>query len=415
MQRKIFSTAVLLLAAACFLSACGFMGKAGAARKRTLTFWHWDAGHQEFYETLAKNYAGEHEGLNIEICVVPYETYTEEWLREAKAGRTADVFAIPPEELDRFMESGRLAYLSYKDIFPGDEKPELLVNSLMKEKAKAVHAAGSMPLIFYNKDIYEQNRLEVPETLSDFVVNCKILEQASVTPLGMSLSEEGLLEAFDLADGLLANGIPLEDTGKTEQDFSKRLKENTGYDKLLGLAMEVSVDKELCADGSQELMRSFAQERYAMIPGTTEDLPFLKECMSSRFDWFVLPDEDYTKAGLWKPELMFGAAKKGKVLKDAKGFLSYMMSAQSQQQLAEDLGKIPMVRGLEPREEDIKRAYDWLSGRTQVYLSCFRTLPQEEKMLCKERLDLVLSGKVTEPEEFLNEWFAGLEEQQGKK
>lgn len=414
MQKKVFKTAVFLLAAACFLTACkknGYLFKNDSVRDYTLTFWHWDTGHQEFYEKIASDYAREHDGVKIQISVVPYETYTEEWLKAEEKGQTADIFAIPPESLDQLISSGKLEALTYADLFPADYVEDVLVSLPGKEKIFALPAAGSLPVIFYNKDIYEQNQLVVPETLSDFVTNCAILKQTSYQPFSMSLSEEGLFNAFDFAAVVLANGMSMEDMEEDKHDFEKLLDRNTGYYDLLGIAMELSLDKNSCVKGHQALLENFVQGKCAMISGTTEDIVPLKEQMSSSVDWFMLPGADYTRAGVWKANHMFGVAKKGKAVVEAKHFLSYFLSKKNQLAFSEEFGMLPAVRGFRPDDKEIRRAYDLLSGKKEVYISFFQTMSQEERTLCASELDLIFSGKVTDPEGFLAEWIEKLKEQ----
>ncbi len=414
MQKKFSVIAVFLFTAACFLVACnenGFMFKKSPVEDNTLTFWHWDAWHQEFYKKIATDYTREHEGVKIKINVVPYETYTQEWLKAVENGQTADVFAIPPESLDQFVNSGTLEALTYADLFPEDHKDKLLLNETEEDTVYALPAAGSLPVIFYNKDIYEQNYLVVPETLSDFVTNCVILKQSSFQPFAMSLSEEGLFNAFDFATVILANGKSLGNEKEEKQDFKKMLDKNTGYYDLLGIAMELSLDKELCVKGHQNLLEDFAQNKYAMICGTTEDVAVLKELMPSSFDWFMLPGKDDTKAGVWKANHMFGAAKKGKTVEEAKRFLSYLLTEENQLAFSKEFGMLPSVRGLKPEDIEVRQAYDLLSGKKEVYDSFFQTMSQNERKICEEELDLIFSGKVSDPEGFLAEWMNKLQEQ----
>jgi ABC-type glycerol-3-phosphate transport system substrate-binding protein len=414
MQKKFSFVAVFVLAAVCFLVACnknGFISKKSPVENYTLTFWHWDNWHQEFYKNIAADYAREHEGVKIKINIVPYETYTQEWLKAVENGQTADVFAIPPESLDQFVNSGTLEALTYADLFPEDHKDKLLLNEWKDDKVFALPGTGSVPVIFYNKDIYEQNHLVVPETLSDFVTNCILLKQSSFQPFAMSLSEEGLFNDFDFASVILANGKSGGDEKEEIQDFKKVLDNNTGYYDLLGIAMELSLDKNLCVKGHQNLLEDFAQNKYAMICGTTEDVAALKELMSSSFDWFMLPGKDYTKAGVWKANHMFGAAKNGKTAEEAKRFLSYLLTEENQLAFSKEFGMLPSVRGLKPEDKEIRQAYDLLSGKKEVYDSFFQTMSQKERKICAEELDLIFSGKVTDPEGFLAAWMKKLQEQ----
>lgn len=417
MQKRVFLIAVFLLAAAGLLTACkesGFIIKKDPARDCTLTFWHWDTWHQEFYKKIAADYERDHDGVKIKIKIVPYKTYTQEWLKAVENEKTADVFAIPPESLDQFVNSGTLEALTYTDLFPEDNKDRLLINRPEEEKVYAIPVDGSLPVIFYNKDIYDQNQLVVPETLSDFVTNCAILKQSSCQPFAMSLSEEGVYDAFDFAAVVLANGTSIGDGQEEIQDLKKMLDKNTGYYDLLGIAMELSLNKELCVKGHQDLLENFAQGKYAMICGSTEDTAVIKERMSSSFDWFMLPGEDYTKAGVWKANHMFGVSQKGKAAGEAKQFLSYLLTEENQLAFSKEFGMIPSVRGLKPEDKGIRQAYDLLSGKKEVYHSFFQTMSQKERTLCSEELDLIFSGKVTEPEAFLAEWIKKLQDQPEK-
>jgi raffinose/stachyose/melibiose transport system substrate-binding protein len=412
MQKKFFLVAVFLIAAAFILTACkksGFILKKDPARECTLTFWHWDTGHEEFYEKIASEYAKEHDGVKINIRLVPYETYTEEWFKAAEEGETADVFAIPPESLAEFIDSKKLEALTYADLIPAGMEEEFLINRPGKEKTYALPAAGSLPVIFYNKDIYEQNQLVIPETLSDFVTNCVILKQSSCQPFAMSLTEEGLFDTFDFTAGILANGKSLNGKKSEKQDFKKLLDKNTGYYDLLGVAMELSLDKENCVKGHQALLENFAQNKYAMICGTTEDIDVLNERMSSSFGWFALPGEDYTKAGVWKANHMYGAAKKGRSVKEAKKFLSYFLTQKNQLAFSSEFGMLPAVRGIKPDDKEIMQAYQLLSEKNEVYFPFFQTMSQEDRTLCAKNLDLIFSGEVTDPEGFLTEWIKKLE------
>jgi hypothetical protein len=46
-----------------------------------------------------------------------------------------------------------------------------------------------------------------------------------------------------------------------------------------------------------------------------------------------------------------------------------------------------------------------------VYDSFFQTMSQKERNICAEELDLIFSGKVTDPEGFLAEWIKKLKDQ----
>lgn len=402
MQKKAFSAAVFLLAAICSLTACNKNGSIlikNQVKECTLTFWNWDNGHEDFYEKIVSDYEEENKGVTINIRLVPYETYTQEWLKAASEGDTADVFAIPPESLNEFINSRKLEALTYADLIPAGSEGE---------KTYALPAAGSIPVIFYNKEIYEQNQLVVPETLSDFVTNCAVLKQSSCQPFAMSLTEDGVFDSFDFAAGILANGKSLKGKESEKQDFKKLLGKNTGYYDLLGIAMELSLDKELCVKGHQALLENFAQKKYAMICGTTEDTAWLNNSMSSSYGWFLLPGEDYTNAGVWKANHMFGAAKKGKSVKEAKKFLSYLLTQKNQLAFSSEFGMLPAVRGLKPDDKEIRQAYELVSGKKEVYYPFYHAMSQDEKTICAEKLDMIFSGKVTDPEGFLSDWIREL-------
>lgn len=416
-MKKIFVTAAVIIAAAAILTACRESSvslNGGETKTETLTFWHFDSEHKEFYEKLALDYEKKHKGVKVEIQVIPRESYADEWLKASEDGRTPEVFAIPPESLNLFRDSGKLAALSYEKLVTEVSGQEPLITSGIDKTFLALPVAGSLPVIFYNRDIYEKNQLKEPETRSDFVVNCAILKQSGTVPLGLSLSETGNLEVLDLTAWALSNGDRVSGGKNINGDFKKLLSGTTGYYDLYGLAMELSVDKKECAKGHQALLKEFSKGSYAMIPGTTEDIALLKETMTSPFDWFLLPGEDYTKAGVWSGEILFGASKKGKGLKSAKDFLAGFMGQENQKAFSGEFNRIPAIRGLKLENKDVSKAYDLLSNKKEVYLSCVQTMTEREKEVCEKELDQLFSGNAVEPEEFLNDWLKQLKNSKRK-
>lgn len=409
MHKRFVSLALCMLLLAFVLTGCGNSGNTDKAR--TLVFSHADVANQEVYKTLADQYMQEHTGLTIEVQAIAPDNYTETWLKSVSDKKLADVFAVPAgEDFEKFVETDKLLDLSKSSILPEAYDSTLAQIGSRDGHIWAIPVTGSMPVVFFNKAYYEQSQLFYPQTISDFIVNCSILQQVGILPFAMSKDDNGRYDTADLVEGILANGprdTPLLTSAKF---FEKNVELDSGFIDMVGLTYELTIagmlnTKDNSAQGHQALLEQFANGAYAMIPGDTQDIKTLREVNSDfSFGFFAMPGSSGSINGVFKADMMLGISKSSKVSADAEGFINYLLSASSQELLCNKTLSIPVLYNVTPADLDLANAQKMLMISETKNISLFQRLSKTNSSICIEKLDLAFSGSADDLDVFMQDW-----------
>lgn len=393
------------------LTGCGipFLSKRITENERSLVFSHWDVENQQVYEALAREYTKEHQGLTIEVRAIPPEKYTDTWLQGVLDKTIADVFAVPADEdFEVFIDSGKL--LDLGKVLPDDYNRSILPIGTRDGHVRAVPVTGSVPVVFYNKIFFQKCGLVLPQTISDFVVNCSILQQHGITPFAMSKDENGFLDTADFVEGILANGPCDTSLMSKGEFFDKNTELDSGFYDAVGLAFELTmsdllVKKEESAPGHQMLLEQFVNGACAMFPGNSNDIRKLRE-LDGNFDFgfFAMPGSNSSYAGVFKADMMLGISKKSKVVSDAKGFVNYLLSAAGQKLFCNGVSRIPVTNHAVVSDPDLAAAQALLGTADGMYPSLFQRISDDKRAICVEKLDLAFSGTYGVLEDYLLDW-----------
>lgn len=391
-------------------SGCSILNR-NTEKERTMVFSHWDVENQEVYKALAGEYMREHPGLTIEVQVVAPQEYADAWLRSVSDKNMADVFAVPVDDgFEDFIDSGKLADLNDCNVLPDDYNSCLLQIGSRDGHIWAVPVTGSVPVVFYNNSFFEKCGLVIPETISDFVVNCLILQQNDITPFAMSRDKNGLLDTADFVEGILANGpcdTSLESDGVF---FDKNAELDSGFYDVAGLSFELimsdlMVKKKESVLGHQALLEQFIDGGFAMFSGSSNDIPKLRQ-LDGNFDFgfFAMPGSTNSYTGICKADMMLGISKKSKVAPDAEGFVNYLLSAKGQKILCNKAGRIPVTNHVTISDPDLAAAQAVLDTADGMYPSLFQRISNDKRAICVEKLDLVFSGSCGVLEDYMLDW-----------
>ncbi|SHI18904.1 ABC-type glycerol-3-phosphate transport system, substrate-binding protein [Sporobacter termitidis DSM 10068] len=418
MLKRRAGLALCLLLPAFILSGCSsipFLSGGNTTKERTLVFSHWDTENQEVYKALAEAYAEEHTGLTIEVQAVAPEGYADTYLKSVSDQKAPDVLAVPADDqFQRFVSSGKLMDLTKSKLLPEDYDSALAQIGSRDGHIWAVPATGSIPVVFFNKACYTQNKLVSPLTVSDFIVNCSILQQNGVTPFAMSTDGSGQYDTADFAEGILANGLrdtPLLSNGKF---FDSNTELDSGFMDTAGLASALTASgliaaKENSAQGHQALLEQFTKGAYAMIPGTTDDIKTLRALDGSfGFGFFPMPGSGTSAAGVFKADMMLGISKGTKLKSDAEGFISYLLSPSSQALICDKALSIPASNDVKLSDDDLAGAQALLNVSGEKRPSLFQRITSTEKSICLKKLDLAYSGPTDDLDGFMQDWASKL-------
>ncbi|GEM_PF-2201356 len=413
----------LLLCALLLMNGCGaanLFGSRGSS-PRTLRFMHPDPEHQGVYEQLAQKYSKLHEGLTVKVLCAARDRYAADWLAAQKGDSPADLFAVlPGEGFAAFSESGILSKLKTDELLPEGYDKNLLQFGSDGKNTLAVPVTGSVPLIFYNAALYEKYGLIEPATISDFIVNCQLLKNGGSKPFAMAV-KDGRWDMLDFSEGVIANGPRNSKlvSGGVLTDGKSGL-DGEFYD-LWGAAFSLVTsdalpEKSGAPSGHDQLIKQFAQGKYAMACGDSSDVSTLTQQMGAgKFGFFSMPGTDTAYGGVWKANLMLGISKKSKLKDDAEGFLSYLLSRDSQAALCDETSSVPAVQGVSLSARNASRLQKMLHSSGGYSLSVFQRIPDPERKVCVKYLDSFWSLQPYDIDGSISRFQQELEKSTGKK
>lgn len=192
------------IAIACILILAGCMGSGDSAgskkgeksddSKTSLSIWHNFAGDDLRARTVREMIA-QFEKNNPEIEIdeqaIPVDGYRQRISTVAAADELPDIFLTYAGSFtDEFQKSGLIQPIT--SLF--DENPEWKESFLEGaldpynydgELYSAPVAMSATSFLYYNKEIFKKNNLEVPETWDEFIEAIDIFNEQGITPLAM--------------------------------------------------------------------------------------------------------------------------------------------------------------------------------------------------------------------------------------
>ncbi|MEF3329733.1 extracellular solute-binding protein [Oceanobacillus oncorhynchi] len=197
MMKKMLSVALILLL---FLAGCGGSGEniessgSSDSDKIKLSIWHNFAGDDfraaEVREMIEK-FEEEHPNIQIDEQAIPVDGYRQRVSTVAAADELPDVFLTYAGSFTDELQKSDLV----QPITPlFEENPEwkdsFLEGALDPydydgELYSAPVAMSSTSFLYYNKELFEENNLEVPETWDEFIETIDFFNEQGITPLAM--------------------------------------------------------------------------------------------------------------------------------------------------------------------------------------------------------------------------------------
>jgi raffinose/stachyose/melibiose transport system substrate-binding protein len=151
-----------------------------------ITLWSWRQEDRAAYEQFIDTFEQANPDINVTFEAFPPENY-QTIVSTALAGGTGpDVIQVRAYgNLETIAKPGYLLPLDAETVPELADLPEpaLKAESVRDDgKIYAVPFASQTMLVIYNKDIFEENGLEEPETWDDLVALCEKMVEAGITP-----------------------------------------------------------------------------------------------------------------------------------------------------------------------------------------------------------------------------------------
>jgi len=222
-----------------------------AAQKTELTFWTWRPEDTEKYEKLLASFEKQNPGITVKISAFKNTEYNTILSAALSGGSGPDVFQSRAYGgLETFAQSGYMESLeSWVPELKNFNKETLRGSRSIKDgKIYGVPFATQTLFVFYNKKIYQELNLKVPETWDEFLANCAAAKKVGYQGIANGGKEGWTLEvmmgsicpnfygANDFYDPLIAGKTTFQDPRYV--GAIAKLKELTPYmpDMYMGVS-----------------------------------------------------------------------------------------------------------------------------------------------------------------------------------
>jgi ABC-type glycerol-3-phosphate transport system substrate-binding protein len=185
MMKKTKAILAILLAGALttsMLSACGTSGNDTSdgdnGGKTTVTFWKAPHSDDEakLWQPVFDKFAEEHPEINLEFLVTPWDTWNEQYSAAFAGGNPPDV-SYMTEGFPNFVEAGQLEDLTpyITDELKNKYSQDLWDSGYYKDTMARVPFLCLTSVVFYNKDLFEAENIEIPENWDELLDAAKKL------------------------------------------------------------------------------------------------------------------------------------------------------------------------------------------------------------------------------------------------
>ncbi|HWO78402.1 MAG TPA: extracellular solute-binding protein [Bacillus sp. (in: firmicutes)] len=345
------------------LSGCSGGGNEEAKNRngdKTITFMHlWPEGsskdHYEIVNKIVEQFESENEGINVELEILGNEQYKEKLKVLSSSKKLPDVgmtwaagFLTPYVEGNLFAPLNDLLEDGLQDQFVSGTTEAYAIDGNTYGLPLELNIAP----IFYNKAIFDEYGLEVPETYEDFKNVIQTLKDNNVVPIALGNKDRwtGSLWYMYLADRIggaetLTNAI--NRTGSFEDPA------------LIKAAEEIQnlVDMGAFAEGynalsDQEAKSLFMNGQAAMyligswdLPNYTTNTDVPQEFRDSVgfFNFPTVEGNGDLNSWVGGPGVGLFVSENSKVKEEAKKFVKYFVEQWGQQAVT-DAGVIPATK-----------------------------------------------------------------------
>lgn len=209
-MRKVMKKLIALTCAAgLVLSVAGCGKKEGEQvtsnqgdKKETLKLWHIFGGdtdpNKEIIDRITKE-AEEKFNVTIEVDTAENDSYKTKIKAAIAANETPDIFYTWGHGfLKPFVEAKKV--LPLEEYLTEDYKSHLSTNTLsgfqFEGQTYGLTTDESIACLFYNKEMFEQYGLEIPDTYEDFLEVCQAFKEKGVTPLTVGGKESWTIAMY---------------------------------------------------------------------------------------------------------------------------------------------------------------------------------------------------------------------------
>lgn len=364
-----------------------------------LSFWSWRQEDRAVYEDLIAKFEAANPGITVKFQPYEASSYATILSTALSAGNAPDLMMVRAYgAFETVAAGGYLAPLTVEDVPGLADLPEaaLTAQTLRADgQVYGVPFASQTMLVIYNKDIYDQLGLSIPQTWEEFMANAK-----AVTDAGMFGFANGTATAWQNETIVSALGSStigrdfFDDVQKGEADFTdprfvaglKAVQEASQYFPKGFIGLDYASSQQLFASGMA-----------AMFAGGSFELAnFRSQNPDINLGVFAAPGpnaEDEKLVGRFF-DGGYAANADSANLDAAKKFLSFTATQEFGQEFANRLGNITPIPGV-TLENPLLQAVAELNEHSAPYimLTNFRYEEPSGSVLLQAQVQKMLAGE----------------------
>lgn len=163
--------------------------------KITLTFLNKypEEPYAQFFKDAVAEFEKENQNIEIKMENVSDEAIKDKLAVIASGGDMPDIYmSWTGERVKRFARGGKALdltpYLEEDKTWKDSFMPAFLNNSTIDGKTYAIPYRSGIMYMLYNKKVFEEKQLEIPDTWDQFLTVCERLKETGVTPIAFGNS-----------------------------------------------------------------------------------------------------------------------------------------------------------------------------------------------------------------------------------
>lgn len=304
------------------------------------------------YDTLIEKFEEENPDIEIEQVNVPDPTTVLQ--TRMSTGDMPDIlshWATDPV-FKEMVNNDMLVDLTDQD-FMKNVKPDMLDGVEYDGKAYCLPISTNAAGIFYNKDIFDQNGLEVPTTYEELIADCQKLKDAGIVPFAFFNQDSHSGQTVEL---LQVSDIPdFEDAFAKIYDGSAKVSDYEGFRTAAEKIVELNQYAQDDPFGTtyEQAISDFANGETAMIIGGIWMIPTINEDNPDlNYSTCAFPaSEGMTTKVPYQNDHCLAISSTCKNKEAALKFLAFMAEKENAQYYADQDGSPSYIEGVENNNE----------------------------------------------------------------
>lgn len=390
MSKGLFRKALLVVtgASVLLLAACGGNttssstdkgNNAGTGNQVELTVWGDQANQSSFesaFKAINEAFEADHPNIKLNYQFSGSETSID---TAVKSNSLPDVFYVQGNKTPKmklYVESGALLALDDYGLDTTRYGEDALAYASVNGKLySAPPAFMDSQLIFYNKDIFENEGLLVPTNFNEFVFLATALKKKGITPFsvpGKAEFERAWL-AFALMPAIAEEALSKIEKGEGSFKDPSIIE---AFQNIRDFADSGFLTKDLASVDNAGAQLAFTNGKTAMIAdGTWNDPTFLGAGVNLGRFYIPTVSGERIAPQSFSNATTYAVAASTKHPEEAVEYVKFLSSQKAQQLFENETGAVPALQDIDPRDEGVKElsAFDSLGHNIYSVLTDIST------------------------------------------